>query len=185
MQNPEVERWLLNESRAVGRSASETLSQQMKTQLAEGLREGEGIPRLQKRLEGLAEEVVPRNAERIARTETGYAFREGARQGWAQSGVVVGKKWLLAPNACPFCRAIAAKFEGKAIGLHEPFARLGEKVAATVNGRTRTLNINYAGFMSGGGLQGPPLHPNCRCDTIAVLDETYAGGVQPTEALPT
>ncbi len=98
-------------------------------------------------------------AERIARTESATAYIEGEQLGWRQSGVVVGKEWLLAPNACEFCRAVAKSFNKST--LNGSFLPLGTDLRGLDGG---TLKLDYR------SITGPPLHPNCRCGTLAIID---------------
>ena len=80
-------------------------------------------------------------AEMIARTETAVADVQGNLEGWRATGQVAGKQWLTAPGCCDECQA-----------LNEVVVDLD------------------AEFPDDGG-EGPPLHPNCRCDVLPVLTE--------------
>ena len=129
VQNPEVVRWITAEGRVIGTGTTRTYASQIARTLGEGVGRGESIGELQKRIEDIASDFTPASAERIARTETAYGFMHGQREGWKQSGVVVGKKWLLAPNPCPFCAATSAKFNS-AKNINEPFYTFGTRIAA-------------------------------------------------------
>jgi SPP1 gp7 family putative phage head morphogenesis protein len=97
--------------------------------------------------EALAEDgaFAPSRAERIARTETAFADVAGNLEGYAASGVVAAKKWIVADaNECDLC----AELDGVEVGLDEEFP--------------------------GEGGDGPPLHVNCRCDVLPVLAEDEA-----------
>lgn len=81
-------------------------------------------------------------ADCIARTETAYADVQGNLDGYKASGVVESKQWILAQDQyCDDC----ATLDGVIVGIDEDFP--------------------------GDGGDGPPLHPNCRCDVIPVLKE--------------
>lgn len=81
-------------------------------------------------------------AETIARTETAYADIQGNLEGYRASGVVQGKEWIIAQDEiCDDC----VELDGVVVGLDEQFP--------------------------GDGGDGPPLHPNCRCDVLPVLTE--------------
>lgn len=83
-------------------------------------------------------------AEMVARTETAAADVTGNLIGWEESGVVEQKEWIVADaNECDFCR----EMQGVRVGLDEDFDFDGEMV------------------------DGPPGHPNCRCDVLPVLAE--------------
>lgn len=83
-------------------------------------------------------------AEMIARTELAFAHVQGNLAGWKDTGVVVGKRSILADthpfeDVCDECEA-----EG-VVPLETPFAS--------------------------SGTQGPPYHPNCLCSIVPVLDD--------------
>jgi len=83
-------------------------------------------------------------------------------QGWEQSGEVAGKRWLLAPNACEFCKQAAKIYNGSQLGLRDVPDQLkrGQVLVGTDGGRMR---LDYE------SIAGPPLHPNDRCDLEPVL----------------
>lgn len=106
-------------------------------------------------------------ATMIARTESARAYVAGEEEGWKESGIVAGKRWLLAPGACEFCVATAAKFNvGNApVKLGEPFYKLGSTIEVPkAGGGFRRMKIDYV------PVEGAPLHPNCRCDVEPVLE---------------
>lgn len=84
-------------------------------------------------------------AEMVARTETAFADVAGNLEGYKASGVVQGKEWLMAQDeVCEECQLL----HGVVVPLDEPFP--------------------------GEGADGPPLHPNCRCDVLPVLIDPEA-----------
>ena len=95
-----------------------------------------------------------RKSEMVARTETMIAKNEGRVQCWKQSKVVKAKKFLIAPGACEWCRAVEEKLGGEVM------------LDATINGDMSEIQgasgktfkfCTYRPFTS------PPVHPNCRC----------------------
>ncbi len=104
--------------------------------------------------------MSPNRAEMIARTESARGYVEGQRMQWQESGVVEGKRWALAADACPFCEAMAAQFNAKSVALDQPFMAKGSTLTAADGG---TMVLDYS------DVQGPPLHPNDRCDLEPVL----------------
>jgi hypothetical protein len=73
----------------------------------------------------------------IARTEVNIADRVGNIQGWAESGVVKGRRWIADANCCPECAAL----NGTVVGLDECF--------------------------DGEDFPGEGIHPNDRCTETA------------------
>lgn len=100
-------------------------------------------------------------ANTIARTEVATLHEESRLEAWEQSGVVKGKQWLLAAGACPFCLALS-RMHPNPIGLKENFLKLGDTLVGT-NGKS--MSINYR------DIKTSPLHPNCRCGTIELLQD--------------
>lgn len=120
-----------------------------------GLSNGETVGQMQDRVaEALGIEADYRS-ERIARTEAASLTTKGNIQGWTAAGVT-RKKWLLAPNPCPICASIA-KNNPNPIPIGEPFYGMGAVVPGT------GFVVNWEPIM------GAPSHPNCRCDTIPVV----------------
>jgi SPP1 gp7 family putative phage head morphogenesis protein len=83
-------------------------------------------------------------AETIARTETAFADVAGNMDGWRASGVVESKQWILGEGACDDCQEL----EDIIVGLEDSFD-----------------------FVDG-PIEGPPAHPNCRCDLLPILSES-------------
>jgi SPP1 gp7 family putative phage head morphogenesis protein len=81
-------------------------------------------------------------AEMVARTETAFADVQGNLIGWKESGVVEAKEWSVSQDeVCEDCLAL----QGVIVPLDESFDLGGEPV------------------------DGPPAHPNCRCDVLPVV----------------
>jgi hypothetical protein len=100
-------------------------------------------------------------AEMIARTETANVAIQGELTAWEASGVVSGKRWLLAPGACEFCEAAAAAFNAEARGLRDIVFERGTRLAGA-NGAMMSLDYK--------DIDGPTLHPHCRCDLEPVIE---------------
>ena len=113
----------------------------MKRTLAEGISEGEKIPKLAARITAEYKDCKGYKAVRIARTETISASNQGALQAYDQSGVVEEKEWLAEADACDICLDIAMQ---GAVKLHDSFS---------------------------GGFDVPPAHPNCRCTILPVISK--------------
>ena len=106
--------------------------------------------------------VSEARAEMIARTESANSYHEGQIDAWKQSGVTDKKHFLMAAGACEFCQAVNKKYgpEGKAIPIDQPLVKAGQTITGTSGGT----------FKVGRDSQGI-VHPNCRCDFIAVLED--------------
>jgi len=98
----------------------------------------------------------------IARTESARAYHEGQIDAWKESGTVERKHFLIAPGACQFCKAVEAKYgEGKkSLPIGEPMVKAGETIQGTAGG---TMKVGMSSQAT--------VHPNCRCDFIAVLED--------------
>ena len=102
-------------------------------------------------------------AATIARTESARAYHDGQVDAWKESGIVERKHFMLAAGACEFCRTIAKRYgegKGKAIPVDQPVVKAGETIIGSKGGR---LTV-------GRSMQGT-VHPNCRCDFVAVLED--------------
>ena len=98
----------------------------------------------------------------IARTESARAYHEGQVDAWEQSGTVKRKHFLIAPGACQYCKAVEKRYgEGKkSLPIGEPMVKAGETIRGTAGG-----------VMKVGMSSQATVHPNCRCDFIAVLED--------------
>lgn len=120
---------------------ADSTREMLRSTIALGLEEGLSNDHLADRL-AAAYAFSPERADVIARTETAYADIQGNLEGYRASGVVSGKQWIIAQDEfCDACNDL-------------------DGVAVLLDGA----------FPDDGG-DGPPLHPNCRCDVLPVLTE--------------
>jgi HK97 family phage portal protein len=141
----------------------ETTRQQLMASLSEGYDNGESVDELAKRVQSVYSIADSNRAEMIARTESIRASNSASVEAYRQSGVVVAKEWLTERDnrTCPFCN----KLDGKAIGLNKNYFNKGDTFKAKdENGNEVTLKIELA------NVGEPPVHPDCRCTTIPVID---------------
>lgn len=141
INNPRVQRWLGTRLEEYSKSVNGTTLDSIKRTLREGVAEGESIPKLRKRVQGVFEGCSKYRAQMISRTETITASNQGALEAFRQSGVVEKKEWLTAPGACEIC--LDNEAQGP-IGLEESF---------------------------NSGVSAPSAHPNCKCALLAVIEE--------------
>ena len=88
-----------------------------------------------------------------ARTETQWAYNEGAHQAYIAAGVSV-EEWVTTQDdaTCEFCGAM----DGVKVRTNDNFVEAGDSVTG-LDGGTYTTQ-----FPAG----HPPLHPNCRCVVV-------------------
>jgi HK97 family phage portal protein len=146
--------------------------------IGDGVANGETIPEIAERVktwavkDGDAERATTRRALTIARTEAQRASRRAEVEAWKASGVVTGKTWLLAPDPCEFCEAASDAFSKNSVGLEESFYGEGSEIIGKDGG------IMVADYEA---IDGPPLHPNCRCALQPRLDDEFEAEMQQAE----
>ena len=114
---------------------------------------------IKKELIKVFDELQGRRLETIVRTEAirfGTYAEQSARE---QSWVVKSKQWRTAidERVCEYC----GKMHGKKIWLQEDFFKQWSIMSGTNWGR---LRLDYENVI------GSPLHPNCRCDMIPLIE---------------
>jgi hypothetical protein len=158
--NPLAVRAAQNSATRLATSVSEDVASRISAIVADGVDAGLTTDEIAEQI-AAAGGMSPERAQMIARTESAYAYTEGRIEAWKDTGVVQGKRWLLSPDACEFCEAAAREYGQKTIPLDQPFYVIPHTLAGTRGG---TMRLTYR------NVDGPPLHPNCRCDTIATID---------------
>ena len=147
-----------------------TTEVQLRDLMGSGMQEGETASELANRVQTWAdgdkegESMTRKRALMIARTESARAASTAEQDAWRSTGLVTGKRWLLAPDPCEFCAAAAKSFGKKGVGIDEPFYAKGDTISA---GKAGSLTLDYE------DVQGPPLHPHCRCAVQPVLDDNF------------
>jgi hypothetical protein len=158
--NPLAVRAAQNSATRLATSVSEDVASRISAIVADGVDAGLTTDEIAEQI-AAAGGMSPERAQMIARTESAYAYTEGRIEAWQDTGVVQGKRWLLSPDACEFCEAAAREYGQKTIPLDQPFYVIPHTLTGTRGG---TMRLTYR------NVDGPPLHPNCRCDTIATID---------------
>jgi SPP1 gp7 family putative phage head morphogenesis protein len=142
---------------------NDTTLKRLRHSLAEGIAEGETVTDLRGRLEGQYDSFDKYKAVMIARTETIWAWNEGAVQGWIQSGVVEKKQWLSSADmrTCDWCE----EMDGKIIGIEATYFAKGDSMSLGGEpGHERKMDFTYE------DVGHPPLHSQCRCSCIAIME---------------
>jgi HK97 family phage portal protein len=138
--------------------------------LRNGLDEGLDNAQLAKTVQDWAagepddERTTQWRALRVARTEAMRGHQTAQLDAWTETGLVTGKQWILAPDACEFCEAAAAAYGEGSHAVDEPFFAKGSALEGADGG---VFKLDYE------DIYAPPLHPNCRCDLIPVLVDDY------------
>lgn len=157
--NPKVMNALERQRIGSVQSTNSDVVKRLRKTLSMGMELNEAVPDLRKRVTGIFEGLERYSAERIARTETIWAWNEGAIQGYIQSGVVEKKQWLSSGDSrsCDFCPTL----DGKIISVEAYFFEKGSKYEVGEN----SLSFVYE------DVGHPPLHPNCRCTIVPIIEE--------------
>lgn len=144
-------------SKRIGGLVNTTTRQDLRDSLVDGVRAGEDIDSLAKRVKhvmGIAQES---RAELIARTEVLHSSNWATFEAQKVSGVVDRRQWVATPDGRT--REDHRQLNGQERGLAQPFE---------VDGQTT---------MYPGGFGLPEQDCNCRCTTVAVIDDPKAGEV--------
>jgi len=134
--------------------ANETTREELRAALLEGVRAGEGIPDLSKRVRGVFEDIDANRATIIARTEVVGGSNRAIYASHVMSGVVTARQWVGTPDG----RSRDSHKIGQ--GLSGQVRSIGEKF--------KNKNGNEA--MHPGGFHVKSEDIQCRCTTVAVLD---------------
>jgi len=159
IDDPEVLQALEDEEFLFAQKISETSAEDLRDSLLEGMENGETVDQLKDRIEELYEGWEGYRAERIARTESARAYSKGHVEAWRATGVVKNKVWVAAADACPFC----LDMNGTVVELDSNFMDEGETQDVEWGGKEISLSQDYS------DVEGPPLHPNCRCALVGEL----------------
>jgi hypothetical protein len=166
-------------ARVAGRAVGEYTAVQIRDLVKTGIEEGKTVDELAAKVQEWADETgdtyrqVQDRAVRVARTEAQRAARSAEVEAWAQTGLVEGKTWLLAPFSCEFCQEAARQFEKNAVSLDGAFFPRGTVLTAP-DGKSMVLDYE--------DVKGPPLHPNCRCSLLPRLSDDLERLVDKAEA---
>jgi hypothetical protein len=162
IEDPDVLDALEREMFKFAHGIDQTTADTLRDELMAGMEDGETISQLANRISDISDEWVEGwRSEMIARTETARAFTTGHIEAWRSTGVVSRAIWVASSDACPFCLAM----DGTAVELGENFFDQGDEQTADWRGQEISIDHDYS------DVNGPPLHPNCRCVLVAELDE--------------
>lgn len=166
-------------ARGIARGVKQYTAVKVKTLLGEGIQAGETAQQLSSRVmewageKGDAERSTRSRALTIARTEANRASRKAESEAWRSTGLVEGKTWLLAPDPCEFCEAASEMFGETSVGIDDAFFAQGEILKGADDNE---MILDYE------AIDGPPLHPNCRCSMQPRLIDDYEAVIKEMEA---
>jgi HK97 family phage portal protein len=136
------------------RQINRTTQKIVRQAVADGILAGEGAEPIQRRIRAVfsAQDIGRKRALLIARTETIWAFNQGAIEAYKQSGVVKEVEWITAADerVCEWC----GPMDGRIQTLGFNFFDQGTEFEGDQGG---TLSFNFE------PIEHPPLHPQCRC----------------------
>ncbi len=158
--NPEIEKFLSEYSMKFAKVINDETESMLRGRLSEGIQEGESIADLTDRVQEVFKGMESWRAERIARTETIRATNRAADMSYKMSGVVSKKEWITAQDErlCEFCAAM----DGTVVEVGENFLDEEDDFEGDDGGE---MTVSYE------DVNGPPLHPNCRCCLVPVIEE--------------
>lgn len=137
-------------------SYTETTLKLLNAELDAGVSAGETLDELTTRVSNVFQMTDDFRAEQVARTTVFATANASAREAYVQSDVVNTVMWHTAEDemVCEFCEPM----NGKIVDVEDSFFKSGETLRGS-NGGT----IGITAFNE----EDPPVHPNCRCFTLA------------------
>lgn len=150
VKDPNIIRGIERQAQRFAEEVNATTWQALKDTLQAGIRDGESIDLMAKRVESVMGDRIRSSGEVIARTEVTRATNFGTTEGWRQSGVVTGKQWLAALD--DRTRTTHAEAHGQTVGLDDDF------------------QVGACRGPAPGDIDCASETINCRCSLVAVLD---------------
>jgi HK97 family phage portal protein len=167
IQNTRSADWIARQTKRIGTGCTATHTGEIRTIMERGAREGMSPAQMaaeMRAIEKAGKGVFSRyQAERIARTEAAFASTQGQIEGWRQSGVVEGMKFVTASAPCPYCDAVQSQYENIPIPLPTQGSPWLEKGTVISPEGVAPMRLDYS------ALDGPPIHPNCLCAISPVV----------------
>jgi HK97 family phage portal protein len=154
---PEVQEFIQNYSMRFSQAVNETTYSAIKNALSSGLDTGSTYNEIADKINGVFDNAETVRSQMIAQTEGARALNAGNLEAWKMSGQVQGAYWDADPEACEFCKALAALYgpeDGKMIPLGDNFLPLNGVLLGVGGG---TMVNTYS------DVPHPPLHPRCIC----------------------
>ena len=163
VDNPAVTEWLADYTIRLAGRVNQTTADMVRDTLVQGIDAGEDLRKLTGRVqEAMGDEANKVRSKMIANTETARAERAGTERQMRDAGAV-RKVWRTNDGACEFCTPL----DGRTIEIDENFFSRGSSTPGNEreDGTTASMHLDYS------DTPHPPLHPNCRCDTLYEFEE--------------
>lgn len=162
--NTDVTDYITQQVKKLAGAFNEQTQDQLLATLTEGFTEGDSVAAIAKRIDKVYQEAGAfgydgkngYRAERVARTEIIRSNNHAAQESYRQLGVT-RKEWFSNPGACPQCVAM----DGRTVGITQNFLQKGEQYL-DADGKEHTNSYENVAHA--------PLHSNCRCTIISVID---------------
>lgn len=124
---PDVLVYLLQLAAQKVKQIAEHTRAEIQSRLEEGVRLGESIPKLTKRIDDLyLQQIIPNRSKVIAVTEVHSASEYGSNAAAKQSGLTLNKVWLSTPDSRT--REDHKEADGQEVGMDDYFEVGGEKL---------------------------------------------------------
>lgn len=149
-----VNNWIKDSIALMSKEVNEYTKKILAWVIEQGNDEGLGANQIARKIQDKFDDMSSKRAKAIARTEITRASSEAEIQARKQTGVVSRKERYTAldERVCPECNAM----HWKTVALEDTFIDKGETY--------RGIKYDYA------DVKGSPLHVNCRCSLLAVID---------------
>lgn len=149
LNSPTIQEFIKSNTKKFAGVITDTTVAAIRSEVIAGISQGEGAVVIARRLrENFA--FSSARAERIARTEVIRGVGLADQEAWKQTGIVKYKEWVTAPT-CDHEECL--NLNGKKIKLDAAFIR------------EESLERPYDGDIT-----APPLHPNCKCVLIPIVE---------------
>lgn len=164
VEDPKVQEWLDKYTPKFSNKLETVSTDKLRFELGEGMKEGEGVPKLIKRVNLTYANWNKVRSEAIARSEAMRASNRGALESYRQSGLVEKKIWITYHDkrTCYSC----GDLDGKVISLNDNYFNLGDPDEVIErDGRKYTFKNDYEDIGT------PPRHVRCRCTIGAYFED--------------
>ena len=164
IDNPGIQEWLAGYTPEFSSQLEAVNVAKLRAGLSEGIKAGESIRELAKRVNETYANWNRYRSEMIARSETIRASNAAAKETYRQSGVVKKIIWLanLDDRCCPWCEDL----DGKVIDIEDNFFDKGDSYTIEDDeGKKQTMTFDYT------DIGYPPAHSSCRCSVGALIED--------------